>query len=255
MPSNLLTCLILALLVASGCVTMSRYKDLEARVAALEKDKAELQAEQQRNRERMERLHQDMQDATEALRKGGANLGADVDALKVDTARLKGAFEEVTYNLARLSEEVDRIKKALDEKLGIALVQLPKGLPEDADSLMRAGKEAVAKGDTMTARGVLRKFLDTFPDDPRAGEAQFLVGEAYFKEGKYGQAIREYQRVHDKYREHPMMPKALMRIAESLIKQNDCKKAQGVLKYLMDTDRKSAGQARDMLNNLKRKCK
>lgn len=259
-PRSLLACLAISLSVpAAGCVTIARFRDLEARVAVLEKEKAALEEEQKRNIARMERMHQDMQDATEALRKGGANLGADVDLLKNEVARLKGADEEVSYHLGHMAEEVDRIKKALDEKLGIALVQLPKGLAEDANSLFTAGRDAAAKGDTLTARGVLRKFLDTFPDEPRAGEAQFLVGESYFKEGKYGQAIREFQRVHDRYREDRGAPvtKALLRIAESLLRQNDCKKAQGVLKYLNEYDRKSpeAARARDMLNDLKRKCR
>ncbi|MBM4394574.1 MAG: tetratricopeptide repeat protein [Deltaproteobacteria bacterium] len=257
--SLLVPLLALSLLPLPGCVTIPRFRDLEARVTVLEKEKEALQAEQQRNIARMERMHQDMQEATEALRKGGANLGADVDAIKADVSRLKGADEEVAYKVGHLGEEIDRIKKAMDEKLGIALVQLPKGLPEDADSLFKAGREAAGKGDNLTARGVLRKFLDTFPDEPRAGEAQFVVGETYFKEGKYGQAIREYQRVHDRYREQKgaPVPKSLLRLAEALLKQNDCKKAQGVLKYLTEYDRKApeATRARDMLNDLKRKCK
>lgn len=254
--------LLLALPIVALSLSCATTKDLEAvqaRVATLEREKSDLQAEQKRDLERMERLHRDMQEATEALRKGGANLGADLDALKSDVARLKGTDEELSYALSKVVDDVERIKKALDEKLGIALVVLPKGLPEDAASLYKAGRAAFDKGDMAQARGILRKFLDTFPDDPRAADAQFVVGETWFKDGKWGQAIRELQRVHDRYKDAKDAPveKALLRIAEALLKQDDCRKAAGVLKYLTEYNRKApeAEKAKGMLKDLKKKCK
>lgn len=244
---------------ASGCVTLSRFEQMEDRVVALEKQKTEMADEQKRDQERIQRLYQDFQAATEGLRKGGANVAADMDGLRLDVARLKGTNEEQLYKLGRAQEDLDLVKKALDEKFGLALVQLPKGLGEDADSLYQAGKAAFDRNDHPMTRGIFRKFLETMPDDPRAAEAQFMIGESYFREGRYGQAIRELQRVHDRYRETKGAPveKALLRIAESLLKQNDCKKAAGVLKYLMEYNKKAseAGRARDMLKGLKGHCK
>ena len=250
---------LLIVTIATGCVTFKEFQQLQTRVDNLDREKTALQEDRKHDIDRMERMHQDMQDATDALRKGGANLGADLDALKGDVARAKGANEELSYNLSKLVEDVERIKKALDDKFGLAVVALPKGLPEDANSLYKAGKDALAKNDTLAARGILHKFLDTFPDDPRAPEVQYLAGDTYFKEGKFGQAIKEYQRVYDRYKDVKDAPvsKSLMRIAESLLKENDCKKAGGVLKFVTETDRKSpeAERARDMLKDLKKKCK
>lgn len=241
-----------------GCVTIWRHRELEARVAGLEKDKQDLLDEQKRDQDKMERLHRDLQEATEALRKGGANLGADVDEIRANVTKLRGSDEEMNWALAKLVEDVADIKKAMDEKLGVALVRLPKGLPEDRETLYKAGREAFDKGDLPTARGVLRKLIETFPDDPNCAEAQYLVAETFFKEGKFGQAVREYQRVHDRYRETKGAPveKALLRIAESLLKQDDCKKAGGVLKYLAEYNKKApeAEKAKEMLKGLKKKC-
>lgn len=248
----------LILVLSIACATTEDIERLEVRIAHLEKEKASILEEQKKDIERMESLHRDLNEATEALRRGGANLSAEIDALKADLAKLKGTNEEISYSIAKLTEEIDNIKKTLDEKLGIAVVQLPKGLPEDANSLFKAGKDAYARGDTATARGILRKFLDTFPDEPRAADAQYTIGETYFREGKYGQAIREFQRVHDRYRDvkDAPVPQALLRIAESLLKQNDCKKAAGVLKYLTEYDRKAkeAEKAREQLKQLKKTC-
>jgi len=243
----------------SACVTLTRHKLLEARVDAMEREKARIKSDQERDRERMERLHKDLVDATEALRKGGANLGADIDAMKADIARLKGADEENSYRLSRVVEDLEMIKKALDDKLGLALVKLPPGVDDKPASLMKAGREAMSKGDYRTARGLFQRLLDAHPNHALAAQAQFMVGETYLREGKSQQAIREYQRVHDRYREVKNAPvgEALLRIAEVLLKQGDCTKARGVLKYTIDLNRKApeAKEAKARLKKLGRKCK
>jgi TolA-binding protein len=206
----------------------------------------------------MEAVRKELDDATDALRKGGANLGADVDALKQDVTRLKGVDEEHAWAMGKAQEDIEAIKKALDG-LGAPIVKVPGLADGDRDGLYAAAKDAVARGDGPTARGLLRRFLETYPDEPRAGEAQYLFGESFFKEGKWGQAVKEYQRVHDRYKDAKGAPvgRALLRIADCLLKQGDCKKAGGVYQYLADLEKKTpeADQAKAAFKKLKKTCK
>lgn len=250
---------ILSLALLPGCVSIWHFNDLEKRVADLETQKTELEAQQARDREDREHIRKELVDATEALRRGGANLGADVDALKSDVARLRGTDEELAFGVGRNRQDVEAIKKTLDERLGAPIVQLPQGVAEDRDALFKAGREAFDRGDDPTARGALRRFVETFPDEPRAAEAQFLIGETFFRAGQYGQAVREFQGVHDRYRTREGAPvgKALVRIAEALLKQGDCRKASDVYKYVIDFDKKApeADKAKKALAALKKTCK
>lgn len=254
--------ILLALLVlawAPGCVSIWHHNDLEKRVADLETQKTELEAQQARDREERERIRQELADATDALRRGGANLGADVDELKASVARMRGADEELQFGVNRNRQDIDAIKKTLDERLGAPVVQLPQGVADDKDALFKAGRDAFDKGDDPTARGALRRFLETFPDEPRAPEAQFLIAETFFRAGQFGQAVREFQIVHDRYRSRSGAPveKAMMRIAEALLKQGDCKKATAVYQYVIEFNKKSpeAEKARQALASLKKTCK
>ena len=261
---NWLSILALAPLLAAstGCVTIWKFNDtvatLETRVKTLEQQKEEMASVQQQDRTRMETVRKELDDATDALRKGGANLGADVDALKQDVARLKGVDEEHAWAQGKSQEDIEAIKKALDS-LGAPIVPIPANIGQDREALLTAAREAVAKGDGSQARGLLRRFLETFPDEPRAGEAQYLVGESFFKEGKWGQAVKEFQRVYDRYKDVKAAPvgKALLRIADCLLKQGDCKKAAGVYQYLADLQKKTpeADQARTGYKKLKKTCK
>ncbi len=255
---------VIILLIASamllpGCVSIWHFNDLELRVADLETQRTEMTAQQAQDREDRETIRKELVDATEALRRGGANLGADVDALKSDVARLRGTDEELAFGVNRNRQDVDAIKKTMDERLGAPVVQLPDGVAEDREALFQAGRDAFDKGNDSMARGALRRFVETFPDEPRAAEAQFMIAETFFKAGQYGQAVRDFQLVHDRYRGREGAPvgKALLRIAEALLKQGDCKKSVGVYQYVIDYDKKApeAAKARTMLATLKKTCK
>lgn len=250
---------ILLTLVAGSCVTIPRFRALEDRVAALEKRCVEIEEEQARDKERMQRLHRDLQEAEEALRATTAAQGADVEGVKGEIARLRGTDEELEYHLSRLREDLESVKKALEEKLGLVVVRLPPGVSNDPESLMKAGKAALERGDTRTARGLFQRLLDQTPDHALAPQAQYLMGESYMREGMYTQAIREYQRVHDRYRGQKDAPvgAALLRISECLLKRGECAKAREVLKYLIDFGKKvpEAQEAQKRLKELPKTCK
>ena len=58
-------------------------------------------------------------------------------------------------------------------------------------ALARAGKK---KRDFQTAAGWYRRYLDSFPNDERAAEVNFLLAESLFDAGQYRQSIEEYEK-------------------------------------------------------------
>jgi len=63
-------------------VTFKEFQQLQTRVDKPRPREDRTAGDRKHDIDRMERMHQDMQDATDALRKGRANLGADLDALR-----------------------------------------------------------------------------------------------------------------------------------------------------------------------------
>ncbi len=60
-------------------------------------------------------------------------------------------------------------------------------------------QEALKQGDYPNAIIKLEDFLEKYPNDPRAINAQFQIGEVYAAQGKFDKAVQEYQKVIDKY--------------------------------------------------------
>lgn len=58
-------------------------------------------------------------------------------------------------------------------------------------------------------------FLETNPNHPLAGSAQYVIGEAYYRQGDYAVADQEFQKLAVRYPHSPRMSYALVRLSQS----------------------------------------
>lgn len=246
-------------LSTAGCVSVWHFEDLEARVIAVEGDVRAMQERQKEDQERLEKLHTDMTEAEETLRRSGANLGDDVDRLKTEMARLQSTDEELQFALSKEAAEVKAIRRALGERLGITTLDLPEGLTDSPDALIEAASQAFAGGDDAKASELADIAIAKYPDSLTSARAIMLLGDIGMKAGNYATAVREYQRVYNNFKSVQGAPSnlALLKIGEALEMQSSCKKAIDIYQFLIDGDKKSseAKTAAERLKKLKKSCR
>jgi tol-pal system protein YbgF len=171
------------------------------------------------------------------LRSQSAGLNVMLDNLREDIRVLTGRLEEHEYllqqkikameaeegqrkiQLNRL-EEISRLNKnrviRIEQYLNLeSSASAPEGfkgkqgaetqstaavnaqLPEN--EMYRLAKQAFDQGELNAAREGFTNFIKRFPKSANADNAQFWVGETYFREKWYEKAILEYQVVIEKY--------------------------------------------------------
>jgi tol-pal system protein YbgF len=67
----------------------------------------------------------------------------------------------------------------------------------------------------------LRAFLQKYPKDRLAAEAQFWLGESMFQRQDYRDAAATFLDMSKKYEAHPKAPNALLRLGEALAALNE----------------------------------
>jgi tol-pal system protein YbgF len=75
-------------------------------------------------------------------------------------------------------------------------------------------------------------FLNHFPTNNYAGNAQFWLGECYYKLGQFARSVQEFQKVVDNYPLSDKAPDALLRMAPALRQLNQYEKARQALQTL-----------------------
>jgi TolA-binding protein len=250
--------LCLVSILSQGClVTTAKHEVLKERVAVLEQSNNELVTLTARLETRIENVKTFVDAEDGKLRDLLANLRADVDDLRMRLARTAGTQEEVIYRLDRIQGKIKDVKGLVDERFGGDRESLPEDLPTDPEGMHKVALEKFNAGYTKTARAIFTEFIRKAPDHELADDAQFYIGETYFSEARFVEAVSEYRKVYDNYQRGDRFREAVLRIGLSYERTNACDKAKKIYKFARDEFKKSAEgkKAGEKYKALKKTCK
>jgi tol-pal system protein YbgF len=95
----------------------------------------------------------------------------------------------------------------------VAAVAPPSESPKDSYDLAYG---YVLRKDYALAEDSFRAFLQKYPNDKRAAEARYWIGESLFQRQRYEQAAQAFLDLSTKNGSHAKAPEALLRLAQSL---------------------------------------
>jgi tol-pal system protein YbgF len=249
------------LISLGGCALQEDLVMLNDHVIALEQkakaDRASLQAEVKRCRE-------DQSNSDQASRSRHAELRALMNDLRDEMRGLRGGLEKGEYDALKRTEEQARLEmswKSLEKSLQNNLDRIvrmeqylgmepseklvapdanqdqgKKGKPEvkeTAQGLYARAKQLFDNGEYEDARGLFRSFLKQYPKSKNADNAQFWLGEIYYREKWYEKAILEYQKVIENYPKGNKTPGALLKQGLAFLNLDDKANARLILKELI----------------------
>ncbi len=90
----------------------------------------------------------------------------------------------------------------------------------DADRMFAAALAKLRAGEDGQAALEFTEFVTQFPNHPQAAAAQNWIGEAFYRQRDYKQAVAEFQKTVDTYTQ-------TTQVAEALLKIGLCKRAMG----------------------------
>ncbi len=226
--------ILVCLLGIWGCATQSDVNTIDNRLSEMEMRDVE-------QRQRRERLKSDIEGRNQALRKQSAGLRAVLEEMNEEIRILSGRLEEMEYSLKqqqrnaaerekKREEKLDRLAGLTDQhseriirmeqylnlessKKPVAVVPpgTPATKPPSEDEIYRSAKQAFDQGDSEAAKKGFQEFIRRYPKSKNADNAQFWIGEIYYREKWYEKAILEYQNVIEKYPKGNKVPAALLK--------------------------------------------
>jgi len=264
---------VVAVLALPGCfwvTTKSEGRSLRRDVNSLDSRVATKEAELGG---KVDELQKTLDQAAKILKRNSADIGADVQRIDDKQRELLGlvtsaqtSAEEVRVGFERYKQSTEERFAALEARVaqlegrgGGAATAVGGGSPDDLWTAGKAAFEARKYGD---AREAFKKLSLGFPTHARADDAQYFRAEAYFAEKDWDSAIREYQKVFDKYADSDLADDALFRAGEAAEKLKNCTEARAYFgliktKYPKSSLAKKAGDKDRSLKSAakdKKKC-
>ena len=263
----LFTAAVLALGNAACVTTASEGEAMRKDIAQLRADvdqqKQQAQSERDALKAEQAKVMTDLKGAMDALdraaRKTGADLAVDLERAQGELANLKGQLEVVNHKLdAADKAQSDRDKK-LEEVVGWKSAREKQMAaaehPTDKAAIYQLGLKKLEAGETARARELFAEFLQKFKADAYAPNAQYWLGETYYAERRFNDAIVEFKKVLDGWKSAEKTPDALLKIGMSFQAQGDCQNAVLFFDEVVSTHRSSGASkaAKEKLAECKKK--
>lgn len=263
--------MVVMLLLTSGCALQRDVYMLEERLLTLEKRNRDLnkqleaiERERQGLQNNLENLGKSKASDEQQLRGQYAGINASLDALRDEVSALSGRLEETEFHIQKQGSGANDLETQIQQKLNFMSVELaetkkrlaqleqylnmekgaakapasntaaPASKPDTAAELYAAAKKAFDDGNLDQARNSFSAVVKNFPKSSQADNAQFWLGEIYYREKWYEKAILEYQKVIENYPKGNKLPAALLKQGLAFLKIGDKANAKLILQELID---------------------
>jgi tol-pal system protein YbgF len=251
----------------TGCVALQQdMAMMEDRIMALEVENQELQ---KRMKTDLDTIGKNRQSSERSLRSQVAGMNANMESMQQDVRLLTGRVEELEYQINRKTsgfetagkksaERLDEVSLSIS-KLDQRLVQLEQylnvdgrsarpsagakpgsaapapGAPEDSEAaIYEKARQAYGNGEMDKSRQLFKELIQKHPKSKNADNAQFWIGESYYREKWYERAILEYQTVLEKYPKGNKVPAAMLKQGLALLQIGEKSSARLILEELVN---------------------
>lgn len=196
---------------------------------------------------------------------GTANLGEYDEIIR----NLNGKVEELEFKVKQVDERITTLNKDIDTRFkliegkpiaaGSGSIEAPQkyapavanGAPKSivgdritsgslkdlgsnksssVDSLYKEGLEALKLGDSITAEQNFQLILDQYPSDSLASNAQYWLGEVYYKDQNYQKAAVAFGKGYENYKNGNKGADSLYKLGVTMAQMNKKNEACAALK-------------------------
>jgi len=260
----------------AGCATRSDMQlvqqdidELKTRILTVEKNTAAVTVEakeiaEKNSREALKNL--------DILRKGTADMQANLDAMRLDVQVMAGRVEDLMLaakkpfeDISLLQEDTSKTVAAMEARLkkleaavtenntSIAALAKVQAAPPNPEVVYKQAFDTLKGGETGKAREMFAAYAEQFPEHKLLPNARYWIGETYYIEKNYEQAVVEFQRVIKEYPGKEKVPAAMLKQALSFRELGDTKSARFILKEILDKypQAEETAAAKEILGKLK----
>lgn len=259
-----------AVLLIAGCATRVELQDtifyleecLNTQTVKFQKELEAVRAENKHFRARQKESEKKLTSRENVLSHQSASHTVQYNRLKEELQTLNGKLDETEHRLKqsmrkfnRTTQNNDRRISGLESYLNTdepvfvsnpdstiepALKNRSMAEPQSRDKpnlkeqeLYKMAKEKFDQRDYRGAREGFQTMMRTYPDSTKADNAQFWLGEIYYREKAYKKAILAYQDVIEKYPHGNKIRAAILKQGFAFINLDDEIHARSLLKELI----------------------
>ncbi|AKV04828.1 hypothetical protein AKJ09_11491 [Labilithrix luteola] len=216
-------------MASSGCVMQRDHDALVAKTNQLQQEIEKERNELAQARADLDATRQRLDNALRA----NADSSTDVMSSKARLNDLAGRFDEVQHGLEELKRDVgasrtelyariDELKRASQP----APAAPPVTIPQDKATHFSQLKEAYGRRDFVTVRALGPEYVNRYPNDEKADEALFMLGDSDLADGRPSSSLGHMNRFLKLFPRSKFLDRVLFDMGEAYLALHDCGNAK-----------------------------
>ncbi len=263
--------------LAPAALAAGKTDDILKGVEDLQQQVLLLTKEQARTSETIAQIRKRLDEQTSTQQNVQADLVQQLNTLLDEIQILRQRLEDTGFRLASLTQEIRRVQPGSPAgapgpaPAGPGASSPAPGGPGAPSATPQGGKPPVQRSDSGTPDSAFQAayadytkgnfelalwgfqdFRRKYPDDPRAPEALYWIGECHLSQKDYRQAVAELDRLIQEYPDSPKVPVAHYKKGIAFLESNQVAQAVVQLQHLVQAYPQSneARLARERLTTL-----
>ena len=254
-----LTALAAAVVAAAGCGS-SQLDSMEQQLADIQRQVLQIQ-KQSSSKEEVAGIQTSSAEQARNLLKAQADIQLELQSLSSLIEQLEGKLEDTNYRLAQLSQQIAATNQQIKGLRpgdsappggGGAGGPIPGNAAADPETLYRTSYNDYLRGNYDLAILGFRQYLESFGSTDLADNASYWIGESYYRQKRFQDAIREFDAVVSQYPNSDKVASALLRKGYAYLELGEQSKGvvqlQNVIRRYPKSD--EANLARQQLGSL-----
>jgi tol-pal system protein YbgF len=230
------------------------FEDDEARRAILDL-RQKLEATQQTGKVQVQAQAEEIA----VLRRALLDLQNQIDALKADQSKMRGANEQLIKELSELQIKQKDVLQSVDTRISKfePIKVVLDGLEFQADPAEKKEYDTALAvfrtGDFAAAQASMLNFLRRYPTSGYAASSLFWIGNAQYATKDYKESVANFRKLLSIAPQHARAPEAMLAISNCLVELKDIKGAKKAMEDLVSAHPASeaAQTAKDRLARLR----
>src|SRR6185436_2947469 len=215
-----LTALAAAMVAAAGCGS-SQLDGMEQQLADIQRQVLQIQ-KQGSSKDEVAGLQTSTAEQNRNLLKAQADIQLELQSLSSLIEQLEGKLEDTNNRLAQLSQQIAATNQQIKGMRPGDAPPPPGGgsngggpisgnAAADPESLYRTSYNDYLRGNYDLAILGFRQYLESFGTTDLADNAAYWIGECYYRQQRYADAIREFDSVVEQYPNSDKVASAVLR--------------------------------------------
>ena len=218
---------------------------------------SQMQADISANQKRLDSLEDDLEvkrkeleealaEASRVLRRNSADQGLQIEQIRERLAMMEGQIAELrnessgaSQAQAQRSLELQRRLSEVARAAGMDVALDSGEIPEKKSAHWEALSKSYRINKHSYTRALARAYVERYPKDERADNAQYMIGSSYLKQGQAAAALGEFQKVVSTYRKGDAIDETLYDMAQAFLEVRSCNDAGTALKALLKNHKSS----------------